>query len=40
VTVWVLAVVGGIFRHALELSWPAALAVALAYVVVTASITL
>lgn len=40
VTVWMLAVVGGIFRHALDLSWPAALAVALAYVLVTAGITL
>lgn len=39
-TAWMLAVVGGIFRHALNLPWPAALAVALAYVIVTASISL
>src|SRR5690606_40672787 len=27
VTAWLLAVVGGIFRHALDLPWPAALAI-------------
>jgi len=40
VTAWLLAVVGGIFRHALDLPWPAALAVSLAYVIVTAGISL
>jgi hypothetical protein len=40
VSAWMLAVVGGIFRHALNLPWLAALPVALAYVIVTASISL
>lgn len=40
VTAWMLAVVGGIFRHALNLPWLLSLAVALAYVIVTASISL